>query len=59
MLQYAVYKYLGKGKVIADSAITTTPVDFIITAYCLFSIFYWFMQMIENLLSKMYIEEIL
>ncbi len=46
----------GKGKVIADCVITTTPIAFIFTRYCLFLMFCRFIQMTENLLSKMHIE---
>ena len=40
-------------KVNADSVVTTTPMAFIVTRYCLFSMFYQFIQMIENLFGKM------
>ncbi len=33
----------GKGKVITDSVIVTTPIAFIFTGYCLFSMLYRFM----------------
>ncbi len=51
-----LYRDPGKGKVIADCVITTTPIAFIFTRYCLFLMFYRFMQTTETLLSKMYIE---
>ncbi len=50
------YRDPGKGKVITDCVINTTPVAFIFTRYCLFLMFYRFMQTVENLLSKMYSE---
>ena len=56
MPQYMDYWDLGKGKVIADSIITTTLIAFIFTRYCLFSMFYWFMWSIQNLFGKMCIE---
>ena len=42
-----------KWKEIADSAINTTPIVFTFTRHYLFSMFYWFMQTIENSLRKM------
>ncbi len=54
--QCKLYWDPGKGNVIADYVITTTPIAFIFTTYCLFSMFYRFMKTRENLLSKMYIE---
>ncbi len=53
-----LYRDPCKGKVIADCVITTTPIDFIFTSYCLFFMFHRFMYTVENLLSKMYIEGI-
>ncbi len=54
--QCKLYRGPGKGKVFTDCVITTTPITFIFTRYCLFSMVYRFMETVENLLSKMYIE---
>ncbi len=54
--QCKLYRDPGKGKVIADCVITTTPIALIFTRYCLFFMLYQFISTVENLLSKMYIE---
>ncbi len=41
--QWKPYRDPGKGKVIADCVITTTPIAFIFTRYCLLLMFYRFM----------------
>ena len=56
ILQYALYQDPGKGNAIAYSVVTTTPIAFIFTRYCLFSMFCKYISMIENLLVKMHIE---
>ena len=48
-----LYRDPGKGKVIVDCVITITPIAFIFTRYCLFLMFYRFMQTLENLLGKL------
>ena len=40
--QHELHQDPGKGNVIADSVITTTPIAFIFTRHCLFSMFYQF-----------------
>ena len=57
VLQYELYQNSGKGNVIADSAITTTPIAFILTRYRLFSMFYRSTSRIDNLLGKKNIED--
>ncbi len=53
ILHYKLYRDPDKVNVIADSIITTTPIiAYIFTGYCLFSLFYRFLPMTEN----MYIE---
>ncbi len=46
-IQYYSERFTGshtvKGKVIADSVLTTTCMALMFTTYCLFSMFYWFM----------------
>ena len=46
----------GKWNAFAVYAITTSPIVFIFTRCCLFSMSYQFMSTIENLLGKIYIE---
>ena len=53
---FSYYRDPGKGTVIANSVIPTTPITFIFIGYCLFLMFYRFMPAIENVLGKMYIE---
>ena len=57
ILHNELYQDPGKGNVIADSVITTPPITFIFTRYCLFSMLYRFMDTIENLFRKMYTKE--
>ena len=57
MLQYKFYQDPGKVKESVDSVIATTPIAFMSTTYCLFSTLYQFMETIENLFGKMYIDD--
>ncbi len=41
--QCNLYRDPGKGKANADCVITTTPIAFIFTSYCLFLMFFRFM----------------
>ncbi len=51
-----LYQDPSTGKIIANSVITLTPIAFIHATYCLFSMFYRFIQTIEYLLNQLYIE---
>ncbi len=57
---YEVYWDPSKGKAIADSVITTSPIAFIFTRYCLISMFFHVsVHVNENLLGKIHIVDAL